>query len=72
MKRFSLVIAILLASQFIFAQGASKTVSEREALSYGMNYIKAQFPTRANARVSSYELLKSEETGKDCYHVFNF
>ena len=72
MKRFSLVIAILLASQFIFAQGASKIVSEREALSYGMNYIKAQFPTRANARVSSYELLKSEETGKDCYHVFNF
>jgi len=71
MKRFSLVIAILLAAHFSFAQEASKSVSNREALSYGLNYVKAQYPTRANIQVNSYELLKSE-TGKDCYHVFNF
>lgn len=72
MKRFSLVIAILLASQFIFAQAVSTSVSNREAMAYGLNYIKSQYPTRANVEVSSYELLQSEETGKDCYHVFNF
>lgn len=72
MKRFSLVIALLLATQFMFAQNTSTTVSAKEAMNYGLSYIKAQYPSRANFSVSSYELLKSESTGKDCFHVFNF
>ena len=72
MKRFSLVIVILLTAQFIFAQNASTSVSNKEAMTYGLNYMKSQYPTRAAMNVSSYELLKSEVTGKDCYHVFNF
>ena len=72
MKRFSLVIVILLAVQFVFAQNASTTVSNKEAMTYGLNYMKSQYPTRANLAISSYELLKSENTGKECYHVFNF
>ncbi|MBR5984435.1 MAG: C10 family peptidase [Bacteroidales bacterium] len=72
MKRFSLVIVILLAVQFVFAQNAPTTVSNKEAMTYGLNYMKSQYPTRANLAISSYELLKSEKTGKDCYHVFNF
>ena len=72
MKRFSLVIVILLAAQFIFAQNTSTSVSNKEAMTYGLNYMKSQYPTRAAMNVSSYELLKSETTGKDCYHVFNF
>ena len=71
MKRFSLVIVILLAVQFVFAQTASTTVTNKEAMTYGLNYMKSQYPTRANMSISSYELLKSETTGKDCYHVFN-
>ena len=72
MKRFSLVIVILLAVQFVFAQNAPTTVSNKEAMTYGLNYMKSQYPTRANLAISSYELLKSENTGKECYHVFNF
>ena len=72
MKRISLVIALLLATQFIFAQSTSTSVSAKEAMRYGMYYFSAQYPTRANLQVKSYELLKSEATGKDCYHVFNY
>lgn len=72
MKRFSLVIVILLAVHFVFAQNAPTTVTNKDAMTYGLNYMKSQYPTRANLSVSSYELLKSENTGKDCYHVFNF
>ncbi|MBO7572594.1 MAG: C10 family peptidase [Bacteroidales bacterium] len=72
MKRFSLVIVILLAVQFVFAQNAPTTVTNKDAMTYGLNYMKSQYPTRAALNVSSYELLKSENTGKDCYHVFNF
>jgi len=72
MKRFSLVIVILLAAQFIFAQNTSTSVSSKEAMTYGLNFMQSQYPTRAAMNISSYELLKSENTGKDCYHVFNF
>lgn len=72
MKRFSLVIVILLAAQFIFAQNTSTVVSNKEAMTYGLNFMQSQYPTRAAMNISSYELIKSETTGKDCYHVFNF
>ncbi|MBQ5457377.1 MAG: C10 family peptidase, partial [Bacteroidales bacterium] len=72
MKRFSLLIVILLAAHFMFAQNASTTVSSKEAMTYGLNYMKSQYPTRAALNISSSEIIKSEATGKDCYHVFNF
>ncbi len=72
MKRFSLVIVLLLATQLIFAQNISNKVDAKEAMQYGLNYFKAQSPTRANLQVKSYELLKSEQTGKECFHVFNY
>lgn len=72
MKRFSLLIVILLTAHFMFAQNASTTVSSKEAMTYGLNYMKSQYPTRAALNISSSEIIKSEATGKDCYHVFNF
>ena len=72
MKRFSLLIVILLAAHFMFAQNASTTVSNKEAMTYGLNYMKSQYPTRAALNISSSEIIKSEATGKDCYYVFNF
>lgn len=71
MKRISLVLALLLAMQFVFAQ-TSNSVSEREAMVYGLNFVKAECPTRAEFVVSSHETIKSETTGKDCFHAFNF
>lgn len=71
MKRVCLVIALLLATQLIFAQKSIK-VDASEAMQYGLNYIKSVNPTKADVQVKSYELLKSENTGKACYHVFNY